>query len=260
LIAQIDNVLWHKTNALVRNGLARLGSSSPYIVVTEYPKSGGTWISMMLSDALAIPFPRNRLPMLKSCILHDHLFNPFNIHNVLAVTRDGRDILVSQYFHSLFENGSGNEALVRRTRKKLNFRNYDDLESNLPAFIEYTYSDGSRKKHNWNTFNDRWTETPRAVRAKYEDFLLRPVSELQRVSFELSGETLSEDNADAIVKKYSFSSLSGRKSGEENKRSFLRKGISGDWKNYFTPTAKEVFKDYAGATLIKLGYESDNAW
>ena len=40
-------------------------------VVNEYPKSGGSWVAEMLSEALGVPFPRNRLPMLRSSILHD---------------------------------------------------------------------------------------------------------------------------------------------------------------------------------------------
>ena len=37
-------------------------------------------------------------------------------------------------------------------------------------------------------------------------------------------------------------------------------GISGDWKNYFTPEAARVFGDYAGDLLIRLGYEPNKDW
>ncbi len=40
----------------------------------------------------------------------------------------------------------------------------------------------------------------------------------------------------------------------------LRKGKNGDWKNYFSEVHKEIFKEIAGETLIKLGYEKDMNW
>jgi sulfotransferase family protein len=48
--------------------------------------------------------------------------------------------------------------------------------------------------------------------------------------------------------------------GEENKRSFLRKGVVGDWRNQFSLEAREVFDRYAGEELILLGYEKDRKW
>ena len=68
---------------------------------------------------------------------------------------------------------------------------------------------------------------------------------------------------DILVSIYlnDFRFLSGNRNiGEENKLSHYRKGIHGDWKNYFTPRLKEMFLDKMGDLLIRLGYESDNSW
>lgn len=40
----------------------------------------------------------------------------------------------------------------------------------------------------------------------------------------------------------------------------FRKGIIGDWKNYFKPHHKELFKKVAGQLLIEEGYEKDLKW
>jgi hypothetical protein len=40
----------------------------------------------------------------------------------------------------------------------------------------------------------------------------------------------------------------------------FRKGQIGDWRNHFTETHRRVFKEVAGETLIKLGYEKDRNW
>ena len=54
--------------------------------------------------------------------------------------------------------------------------------------------------------------------------------------------------------------MSGRKAGVHNEKSFLRKGIVGDWKNHFSYQSREKFNDYAGSSLLELGYEPDNTW
>jgi hypothetical protein len=63
-----------------------------------------------------------------------------------------------------------------------------------------------------------------------------------------------------IVEKYSFENQSKRKRGVENRKSFLRKGIAGDWKNYFNKEAREIFYHYGGNALILAGYEKDDSW
>ncbi len=40
----------------------------------------------------------------------------------------------------------------------------------------------------------------------------------------------------------------------------FRSGKAGEWKKYFTPEHKKIFKDVAGDLLIELGYEKNNDW
>ena len=88
---------------------------------------------------------------------------------------------------------------------------------------------------------------------RYEDMLLNPVSELQRILSFLEIET--KKNIDEVVKAYSFETLSKRSPGEESKTSFLRKGISGDWQNYFSQEAIDMFNMFHGEALERLGYD-----
>lgn len=93
----------------------------PLYIVTEYPKSGGSWFSQMLSDCLKVPFPRNEFPKLKSSVMQGHYKYSPRFKNVFCILRDGRDIMVSFYYHSLFENERYNSQLVEYTRKKSTF-------------------------------------------------------------------------------------------------------------------------------------------
>ena len=64
-----------------------------------------------------------------------------------------------------------------------------------------------------------------------------------------------------ILKRHSFiRNTNGRKQGQENVTHHYRKGVAGDWRNYFTPRVTKEFKQRYGDLLIELGYESSHDW
>jgi len=232
----------------------------PLYIVTEYPRSGGSWFSQMLSDCLQVPYPRNEFPKFKSCVMQRHYkYSPF-FQNVFCILRDGRDIMVSYYYYSLFENERYNQKLVENTRKKVSFSDYDNIGKNLPKFIEYLFTHKGHPRYTWTEFVDSWIDKKDVAFVKYEDLLKDAIGELYKSILEVTGQKLDKRRLEEIVEKYSFKKIAKRKPGQEDKKSFLRKGVTGDWKNYFTQEAKEIFDHYAGETLIKLGYEEDSSW
>lgn len=257
----IQSLLWYKTNGLLRYSLAHTATQIfPLYIVNEYPKSGGSWVGEMLADALGVPFPRNRLPMFRSSILHGHMMHSWNMHNVLLVWRDGRDVLISQYYHSLFENDRGNARLVAQCRADLGFADYEDITANLIPFMEYVYERKRHPRMSWADFVNKWADCGRCVHVRYEDLRADTVGELRRILQELTNRSRDDTDLAAIVDKFSFEKMSGRKVGQSDSRSFMRKGVVGDWKNYFDREAKKRFCGYAGDALIKLGYEADHSW
>jgi hypothetical protein len=215
----------------------------------------------MLSKALDVPFPRNRLPIFKESIIHGHYLSSWNMKNVVIVWRDGRDVMVSQYFHSLFTSESRKASyFVEKARKHLPFNDYNNVSENLPRFIEYSFREKRSPRFSWADFVDCWHGYEEAEHVKYEQLLSETANELLRIVRKLKKINLSRDRAKSITDEFSFEKLSGRKVGEEKRDSFLRKGIVGDWKNYYSKEACEVFAQYAGTQLIKLGYESDSSW
>lgn len=236
-----------------------LSKMLPLYIVTEYPKSGGSWVSQMLSEYLNVPFPRNQFPKLRSSIMHGHYLYFPTMRNVFVVLRDGRDVMLSYYYHSLFKNERFNARLVEITRKELQFNDYDDIRNNLPKFIEYKFT---RKKHprfTWSEFVNSWIDKDVAF-IRYENLLQNPIEELSKAIYKVCKVEPDKDRLSEIVQKYSFKNLARRNPGEENKHSFLRKGIAGDWKNHFSKEAKLIFNKFAGKELIKLGYENDESW
>lgn len=261
MIYQKNTALWFKLNGFLRYVLTHTASQHfPLYIINEYPKSGASWIGEMLSDSLAVPFPRNRLPMFRSSILHGHMMHKWNMHNILIVWRDGRDVLVSQYYHFLFNNDKGNSKLVEQCRADLQFDNYSDIKENLLQFMEYVYEHKKHPSFSWTDFHEQWGSCENCTHVKYEDMRIRPVVELCRISQSLSGKSLQLTHAEEIVQNHSFEKVSGRKVGDEDTNSFLRKGTVGDWKNHFNLESKTKFNKYAGELLIQLGYEQNSGW
>jgi hypothetical protein len=52
----------------------------------------------------------------------------------------------------------------------------------------------------------------------------------------------------------------GRKPGQEDQASHYRKGIPGDWRNYFRDEHIYYFKQHYNPLLLKLGYEANPDW
>ena len=240
-----------------------LSKRLPLYLVNEYPKSGGSWVGQMLAELLGMPFPRNRRPALVPSILHCHYLQIPGLHNVVVVFRDGRDIMVSAYYHYLFPSNKNSPILVGRTRRALPFSDYDNIRENLPRFIQYMFDELPRHwspfRFSWSQFCDAWHDTG-VVAVRYEDLLSDAAGAMGRVVSELTGEVPSPSKLIEVVDKYSFANQTKRKPGQEDKTSFLRKGIAGDWKEKFSPAACEAFAERASAQLIALGYEEDDSW
>ncbi|WP_298901098.1 sulfotransferase domain-containing protein [uncultured Psychroserpens sp.] len=272
-IKQILNKFEHATRLLYINSVTLINTS---VLVVEYPKSGGTWLAQLLSGCLKLPFPRNQYPILKKAVYHSHYQPKYLIDknkHIVWLLRDGRDIMVSSYFHHLVWNDKNKKdpKLVNYYRSKLKFEDYSDIKTNLATYIEFLFTDKPSKflffnyPGNWKDYNQKWLDASKKLDniylIRYEDMLKDTFSETEKLMCFFSNKANHDkEHIRATVNRYSFENQTKRKPGEENTTSFLRKGISGDWKNYFTEDAKKVFKKYAGEMLVDLGYEEDLNW
>lgn len=261
IIQQRDQRWWYKLNGLTRYAVVKgfTNALGRPVVLTEFPKSGGTWLSQMLAEVLQIPYPRNRLPMLGRQIIHGCYLSVNSKADTMVVWRDGRDIMVSYYYHIMFDKPITSARFSARMKQQLSITDPEDIRAMLPRFIEWSFT-GGYPGFTWNDFIDRWHGRPGIFTTSYEAVLEDPGRELCRV-LETFGLPVDMARVEAAVEKYSFANQSGnRQPGEEDIKSFVRKGIAGDWVNHFTAEAREVFDHYAGDYLIKLGYEPDRAW
>lgn len=234
------------------------------IIISEFPKSGGSWIVSMIGDALGIPcrdiymrpgfdlFDGKKHPWYQGaaeydfptqCVIKSHEkpnsgainFDVTQIH----LFRDGRDVVVSKYFFDrdfCIKNGITSS--------------FDD---DFDSYVE-------RTSYEWASYVLAWREQPTVSSTQYERYLDDPVRELRALIFEISGVRLDESYLSSVVSRYTRAKFSASLDAAFSHNTFVRKGIAGDWKNHFSERNVSAFKSIAGDALIALGYESDQKW
>jgi hypothetical protein len=239
------------------------------IVVTEYPKSGGTWVVGMLGDALRLPkrdiYISDQHPWLQggskgidlrghpwfadsaslnltdSCVIKSHeLPNSSLIEfpaRFIHLIRDGRDVVVSKYFYErdfCVANGI-----------------YEKFDVPFEDYVAQVALE-------WRNYVLAWKQCGIAT-FKYEDFLEDTQNTLQTV---LDGLGLKVEDAELqqAIDTNTKVKLKQALDKAHKYNTFIRKGISGDWRHCFKAEHVRAFKQLAGDALIQLGYEHSSCW
>jgi len=192
---------------------------------------------------------------------------PFLLNNKksILIIRDGRDVLVSCAYHSLRLGGRGPDHLYPEFVKKIQFfkedkrhflKNKKDLLSDEDWFRTYVRYWNNNIKNNLETIKKlKLGLLPAKVHVvKYENLYVNFESEKNKLYNFLGVDPRKALSTD------SFSMPGFDMEHKENPTSHYRKGIVGDWKNYFTEENVRWFKEEAGDALINLGYEKTNEW
>lgn len=193
------------------------------------------------------------------------------------IVRDPRDILVSGYFSHRYSHARSAwlkehaEALEQVGVKEGLWLELEHCKINLDLMRQWDYTDS-------NIYETRFeilTMNPLPELLSIFDFMELLVRQehdsVHRVKFVSakalkrlglrSSFVLTVDVLRYIVERHSFRRKSGgRKKGEENRSHHYRKGVPGDWVNYFDDKLKQSFKDRYGDLVVQLGYENDYDW
>jgi hypothetical protein len=172
---------------------------------------------------------------------------------VIHIIRDGRDAAVSAAHHA---RNFGKKGARRANPERLRSAGESIFAGNSLKRIaaEWAGRVGRAVEDGPVLLGENYAEV------RYEDLLERPEEEARRLLAFL-GADAADDTVKRCVEATSFERLSlGRERGEEDPSSFFRKGVAGDWRETFTEEDRLVFKQAAGDSLIKLGYEGDLDW
>lgn len=248
----------------------KFGLKSNQYYLVSFPKSGNTWLRIILSNILSgekeckiflneiqsfIPdshirtqlfdagkpgsiFSNLKFQFVKS---HEPYSKFYKGKNVIYIVRDGRDV-VNSYYHYL---NARSEKIVK----------IQDLIMKSDKF-----DFGS-----WNNHIESWYngEHGKFILVRYENLLQNTENEIKRllnsINFEVPEEVIKKAIKNSAFKK--LRSLENKegvvyKNKLRNKSNkFFRKGISGDWKNSFTKQDLKYFNSTNFEAMKLSGYK-----
>lgn len=236
------------------------------VVIASYPKSGSTWVRFILTKLLAreaeVDFLQAQLQVPEISkhaqaqgVNYELLASPrfMRTHaecyaacpRAVYLLRDGRDVMVSYYFH---------------------FQKFHEFTGTLFEFLE-----SDRRPSEWNEHVDSWifnnAALDRMCVIRYEDLLQDTARELRKLvdfgglktgdaELRRAIDECTLEKMKAVEKKKGL----GHAAPGNPDIAFIRKGGSGNWREHFGDQEKTVFKARHGLTLIKAGYESSMDW
>ena len=165
----------------------------------------------------------------------DHLFKGARVVHVI---RDGRDSAISLVHH------------MKRTNSTPVEIGSEEFERILGDYAK-VWADNIRRTR------EAFRELPHLYHeVLYEDLLDEPERRLKAMLAFL-GVRREQDLVRDIVNENNFRKLSGgRKAGAEDRGSFYRKGVAGEWEKTLSPRARRIFSDASGDMLKELGYKT----
>lgn len=239
------------------------------LFIVSYPKSGNTWISMMVAElltgvrisgyshlqstVLSVNSPRARCVAQrrsKSRIFTSHVPYRPEMRRVIYVVRDPRSVAVSAWYY---------------VRKK----GLAPLGLEFPRFLR----DFLQQRH-WSQFGS-WREnvgswvgarnnTPGFLLLRYEDARSNPLATLERVA-DFCGAQAGTGTLEQVVEHYSLPNVQQMETLDKGRHyaaaehpgmSFARKGDPDEWRGLFGPQEHEQLVTAWGPLMAQLGYET----
>jgi SAM-dependent methyltransferase/tetratricopeptide (TPR) repeat protein len=160
------------------------------------------------------------------------------------VFRDLRDTLISGYFSMKISHPVVTQRITYRRQKLQDLNQEDGL-----IFLMDEFLIGSA------IIQQSWLDAEESF-LRYEDMIARDLEILPPVLLDQCQLPVSRERLEEVIIANRFDKLSGgRAPGQEDVTSHARKGIAGDWKNYFTPRVERIFNARFGDLLVRAGYE-----
>jgi hypothetical protein len=237
--------------AAVNFAAARVGSGLLGLTyVVEYPKCGGSWIARLVRSYVGVDARYGRTAVIRrGAVLQRHTLYRSYIRKPVVVVRDPRDVLVSFFFHETWQNPN------RKLLVRIGYDPDGDVRENMFRYIrdklDRPYA--SNPFFTYEEFVDSWRGVPHARMVRYEEFY-RDTQQAFTDLVKRLGLRAEEDRIRASVEENTFFALTGRQRGETEVTHHKRKGIVGDWRNWFSDEMHEFVLSRQRRLMDKLEY------
>jgi hypothetical protein len=232
------------------NYLIELLASRKYnlIHVVEYPKCGATWVSRLIETYLNTERSIHDAKIITNMFIRQKhvLYKPY-YNKVVVVLRDPRDVYVSFYFH---------EVYLKKDKKLLTNMGYNGSLSDQANFKKYLLYKLNNPQSlspgfSFSEFYRSWIDKPNIHIVHYEQLHNNPEEALVGIVKYL-GYEINDSQINKSIKRHEFKNITGREKGQEDKNSHKRKGIVGDWKNYFTDELSDIMDQMENDIVDKI--------
>ena len=227
------------------------------VIVAEFPKCGGTWLSSMLGNYLDLPFPRQSLlPITFPAILHGHWKPTACGGNPIFLTRDPRDVAVSHLRHVMNRptrsGGFWNRTLTKHAGPDFRALRFTEL---LEIWVTLNL-EHSTSIHTWEGMVTRWLDSINRGRAKLATYegLTSDTTAAMKDILSFLGAEVDDQRLNLAISRFKFDLISGRRSGVEDVASFYRLGVANAWRNLIEPE-RELVQRLVSPTAELLGYK-----
>lgn len=240
--------------------LTKANDDQPTVFHITHWKAGSQWLYKILRelapDRIITPqlYEKQFLatPLVHGAIYPTVYVSKEQFHSValpdnfrkFIIFRDLRDTLISGYFSIRYSHALMDEQLAT-WRQRLEEMS---LEEGLLMVMDEWLPCSAHIQKSWIEAGEKFF--------LYEDLLKKDSEILEDLLINHCDIQVSSERLREVVAANRFENLTGgRKPGEENLMAHERKGVAGDWKNYFTPLVAQKFSERYGEILAIAGYD-----
>lgn len=168
---------------------------------------------------------------------------------IIYVFRDGRDVLTSLYCYQ--------QNLVPPP-PKVSFAEFLRTPSayRAAAISASGWPNDLTSVQAWARHVSEWLDSDRSLPIGYEEWSADPAATLQKVARYLELPPPASVRRAAFQRPSFLARLKRKLTGKQLESSAVlpRKGVVGDWVNYFSKDDEDLFWDLAGSAMQRLGY------
>ncbi len=165
------------------------------------------------------------------------------------IIRDLRDTLVSAYFSMRYSH----PIMINQMEEWRNFLRTNSLRDGMVYLMENWLPDSANIQRSWLKAGEKFF--------RFEDILKNDIVCFEKILIDHCQLPIEKAVLHDIVRRNRFNTLSkGRNPGAEDRLSHYRKGLPGDWQNYFSEETKKEFKKRFNDVLILTGYADNDTW